>query len=103
MALPLVLAGLGAAARTAAPYVARSLVTPSKLGVGIATAENVAQKEMGWNLPNISLNSIIGNGLVDASYTAVPTDNYIASKERALDTERIARNEALLAKRKKGL
>ena len=103
MALPLVLAGLGAAARSAAPYVARSLVTPSKLGVGVATAENVLQKEMGWNIPSISLNGLVGNGLVDASYAVAPTDSHIASKERALDAERIARNEALLSKRKKGL
>lgn len=102
MALPLVLAGLGAA-RAVAPYIARQLVTPSKLGVGIATAENVAQKEMGWNLPNISLNGIIGNGLVDTAYTAAPTSSYVANKERELDAERIARNEALLSKRKKGL
>ena len=100
MAIPLILAGLGAMARTAAPYVARSLVTPTKLGVGIATAENAAQKEMGWDLPSISLNGIIGDKLADSLYTAAPTDHYIASKERALDAERVARNEALFAKRK---
>jgi hypothetical protein len=100
MAIPLLMAGL-AGARAIAPHVTRALVTPSKLGVGLATAENVAQKEMGWNLPNISLNSIIGNGVVDAAYTVTPTASYIADREHALDAERIARNNVLLSKIKK--
>jgi len=75
-------------AAAAAKYLARSLVTPTKLGVGLSVAENVAQKELGISLPSVSLNGFIGNGLADAMYTTNPTDTYIAGRERALDAER---------------
>jgi hypothetical protein len=78
-------------AANAATYLARSAITPTKLGVGLSVAENVAQKELGIDLPSASLNGFIGSGLADAMYTINPTDTYIAGREKALDAERIQR------------